>query len=170
MMLKKPSPVAELERRLEDRPVEAGRADERLGLGLRARVVEVGSSSTPIAPMWTSRRTPAAVMAATTARVPFGVDQAQVRAAVEVARDRHEVDDGVDAGQRRPERVRAGDVADARLDARRGAAGSRREDRLAVGRRPDQRDDPMIRRPAAPGTCGCRRSRSRRSRGRWTWS
>ena len=90
--------------------------------------MEVGTSSTPIAPMWMSRLTPAAVMAATTRPRPLGVDQAQVGAAVEVARDRHEMDDRIDTGQGRPERLRAGDVADADLDAPRGAAGSRRED------------------------------------------
>ena len=152
-MLKKPSPVAELEGWLEDRPVEAGRADQRLRLGLRARVVEVRD-----------------VLDAHRAHVdeppdagrghrgddgprPFGVDQAQVGAAVEVARDRRR------GGRRRrrrpgprPSVVRAGDVADARLDARRGGrapAGrgpARRRSASGPARRPD---DP---RPAAPGS------------------
>jgi hypothetical protein len=47
---------------------------------------------------------------------PHGVDQAEARAAVAVARDCDEVDDGVDAGQRRRQRGGFRDVGDADLD------------------------------------------------------
>ena len=114
--VEEPVALAELERRLEDRPVEARVADERLGLRLRARVVEgrvvldaqrAHVDETPDAglPHRGDDRARA-----------LGVDQAQVRAAVEVARDGDEMDDRIDAGQRRAERVGAGDVADPDLD------------------------------------------------------
>ena len=94
--------LAELERRLEDRPVEVrtrGRAPRPSPSSSRSG--GPGRRSTPSAPMWTSRRTPAALHRGDDGARALGVDQAQVGAAVEVARDGHEMDDRVDARQRR---------------------------------------------------------------------
>ena len=49
-----------------------------------------------------NRRTPAARIASTSARVPSVLTTRKVRAAARVARDGHEVDDGIDAGERAP--------------------------------------------------------------------
>ncbi len=75
----------------------------------------------------------------------FGVDQAQVGAAVEVTRDRDEMDDGIDAGHRRGEGLRPRHVPDPDLDV--GPAGGRQrtEDHLPGGRGPDHGDHPMTR-------------------------
>ena len=144
--VEEPVALAELERRLEDRPVEPGRADQRLGLRLRARVVQVGN-----------------VLDAHRAHVdepldagrlhrdedragPLGIDEAQVGAAREVARDGDEVDDRIDAGQRRAERLRPGDIADAGPRSHRaGAGGDPADDAVARLRTAHERDDAMTR-------------------------
>ena len=98
-MLKNPSPWPNWSdglRIVQSRPETR---DEGLGLGLGARVVEgrvVGDAQRAHVD---EPRTPAACIAATTARVPSVLTRRRSRAAVEVARDRDEVDDGVDAGQ-----------------------------------------------------------------------
>ena len=161
-MLKNPSPSPNWSDGLRIVQSRPDARDERLGLGLRARVVEVrvvlDAHRAHVDEPPDARR----LHRRDDRSGALGVDQAQVRAAVEVARDGDEVDDGIDAGQRRRERRRAGDVADPELDAR--ALGGREpaEDDLAGRRRPDERDDPMAGREQGRARCGCRRSRWRR--------
>jgi hypothetical protein len=72
---------------------------------------------------------------------PLGVDQAQVGASVEVARDRREVDHGVDPDHGGGQRVGPGHVADPNRDAVPILRPDPADDDLARRIRPAQRDD-----------------------------
>ena len=76
----------------------------------------------------------------------LGVDEAQVRAAVEVARDRDQMDDGIDTGHRRGEGLRPGHVADPDLDVLPLGGREPAVDHLTSGRGADHRDDVVTRR------------------------
>ena len=140
-MLKKPSPSPNWSDGLRIVQPRPEFADERLGLRLGAGVVEgrvVGDAERA----HVDEPPDAGLLHRGDDRPrALGVDQAQVRAAIEVARDRDQVDDGIDAGHRRGEGRRPGDVADPRLDLRALVAREPAEDHLARRRRPDERDD-----------------------------
>ena len=91
--------------------------------------------------MWTRRRDAGAGHRGQHGARSLGVDPGQVGAAVEVARDGHQVDDGIDAGQRRRQRGRMRDVALAQLDAGSKGGGQAAEDGLAGRLAANQRHD-----------------------------
>ena len=157
--VEEPVALAELEGRLEDRPVEVGRGDERLGLRLRARVVESRVVHDAHRAHVDEPADACSLHRRDDRPRPLGVDEAEVGAAAEVTRDRREVDDRIDAGHRPSERVRARsrhppDLDPARPRARPGEDASLASDVL-------EGDDAVPGREQCRHACGCRRSRSR---------
>ena len=134
---------AELERRLEDRPVQAGGADRGLRPGLRARVVE--ARIVDDAQGAHVDQAPDAGRRHGRQERPrsLGVDPGQVGAVVAVARERHQVDDRVDAGHRRRQGARSSDVAVAHLEVRSVGRGEAGQDGLGGRLAADQGDDSM---------------------------
>ena len=93
---------------------------------------------------------------------PVQVDREKLPPAVPVARDRHEVDHGVDAGERRRECRRAADVPGAQLDVRGEGRGEPPGDLLTGCRRSHERRDAVARPEQLRERGGFRRSPMRR--------
>ena len=91
--------------------------------------------------MWTRRRTPAAFIALDDGAGALGVDESEVGATAEVTRDRDEMHDAIDAGERRRHRGRHGHIGRSQLHTRALGRGQAREHDLATRRGASERDD-----------------------------
>ena len=97
-MLKKPSPWPNWSDGLRIVQSRPDARDERLGLRLRARVVQApGRRRRPSRPCGRAAGRRPSRIATTTSRVPSVLTSRRLRAAVAVARDGREVEDGIDA-------------------------------------------------------------------------